>query len=108
MRTLKFIVDGQILRQDPTCDFNNIVPGTEGYLRAEFAFSQEWDRTVKVVSFTRGNKEFTPQVLKDNKSCTIPSEALEWRIFQLKVIGRRSDFKIITNKIAVLQDGGQT
>ena len=39
MRTLKFIVDGQILRQDPTCDFSNIVPGTEGYLIAEFAFS---------------------------------------------------------------------
>ena len=39
MRTLKFIVEGQIIKQDPSCDFTNLVPGTEGYLRAEFSFS---------------------------------------------------------------------
>ena len=40
MRTLKFIVEGQIIKQDPNCDFSNLVPGTEGYLRAEFSFSR--------------------------------------------------------------------
>ena len=41
MRTLKFKVDGQIITKHPDCDFSNLVPGTEGYLRAEFIFSDE-------------------------------------------------------------------
>lgn len=28
MRTLSFIVDKQIIRKDPECDFSNLVPGT--------------------------------------------------------------------------------
>lgn len=40
MRTLKFIVDEQIIRQDPNCDFSNLVPGSKGYLQAYFHFPQ--------------------------------------------------------------------
>lgn len=28
MRTLSFIVDRQIIKKNPECDFDNIVPGT--------------------------------------------------------------------------------
>lgn len=28
MRTLSFIVDGQIIKQNPECDFGNLIPGT--------------------------------------------------------------------------------
>lgn len=28
MRTLSFIIDGQIIRKNPECDFNNLIPGT--------------------------------------------------------------------------------
>ena len=55
MRTLKFIVEGQIIRPDPSCDFSGLVPGSEGYLRAEFSFSKDWVNTIKVVSFSRHN-----------------------------------------------------
>ena len=41
MRTLKFIVNGQIIKQDPKCDFSNLIPASEGYLVAEFSFSKE-------------------------------------------------------------------
>lgn len=28
MRTLKFIVEGQAIKQDPNCDFSGLIPGT--------------------------------------------------------------------------------
>lgn len=108
MRTLKFIVDGQIIRQDPNCDFSGLVPGTEGYLRAEFAFSPEWDGSVKVVGFYSNlGKEYEPQILDNARSCIIPAEALARRIFKVRVIGKtKTGFKLTTNKVAVSQEGG--
>lgn len=107
MRTLRFIVDDQIIRQDPNCDFSNLVPGTEGYVQAEFTFSPEWVDTVKVVGFySMMGHEYSPQVLKDGKTCMIPSEALKRRSFKIRVIGKRGEFKILTNKMVINQTGG--
>lgn len=109
MRTLKFIVDGQIIRKDPNCDFTNLIPRTEGYLRAEFSFSLDWNNCVKVASFWSAvGKEYSPQVLKDGKSCIIPAEALEKYAFKVGVIGKGPNLKLTTNKVAVKQDGGMT
>lgn len=90
MRTLRFMVDRQLIKQDPNCDFTGLVPGTEGYLKAEFSFSPEWEGCVKVASFfsVMGN-EFPPQILTDGKTCMIPEEALRNRVFKIKVLGRR-------------------
>lgn len=108
MRTLKFIVDDQIIKQDPNCDFDNLVPGSEGYLRAEFEFSPIWDGHVKVAAFySPMGKEYPPQILKDGKSCTIPSEALMRQIFKIRVIGKNGTSKLITDKVAVSQNGGK-
>ena len=108
MRTLKFVVDGQIINLDPNCDFSNLVPGTEGYLKAEFRFSSEWTNCAKVASFwSSTGKEYTPQILEDGYSCVIPSEALEKRIFKVQVLGARKNFKIISNKVEVVQNGGE-
>ncbi len=107
MRTLKFIVDGQVIRQDPNCDFTGLVPGTEGYLQAEFTFSSEWNGYVKVAAFySMLGKEYTPQVLKDGKTCIIPSEALERRAFKIRIIGKKDGSKFATSKITVFQKGG--
>ena len=107
MRTLKFIVDRQIIKKDPSCDFDGIVPGTKGYLQAEFAFSPEWVGTVKVASFlSPTGVEYSPQVL-ENGRCIIPSEALEGRRFKIQVLGKRDDFRIVTNKVTVSQNGGK-
>lgn len=107
MRTLKFIVEGQIIKQDPDCDFTNIVPGTRGYLQAEFSFSPEWNKTVKVANFVDDYREFPPQLLEEGKTCMIPAEALAKKTFKLRVIGRDGDLKILTNFIEVCQDGGK-
>lgn len=104
MRTLKFIVDKQIIKPDPNCDFTGLIPGTEGYLKAEFEFSPEWRNCVKVAQFLCRGKECEPQMLEDNQ-CIIPTEALIGRAFGVRVIGKRNDLKLVTNKVAVCQNG---
>ena len=106
MRYLNFIIDGQIIKKDPDCDFSNIVPGTTGYLIARFTFSEEWDNTVKVAAFWRNGHECPPQILKDGHSCVIPSEALTSRRFTISVLGKNEKIKLTTNKVEVVQNGG--
>ena len=109
MRTLRFIVSGQIIKRDPTCDFDNLVPGSEGYLQAEFLFSSDWDGCVKVAGFgSQMGTEYPPQVLMDGKTCVIPPEATNRRYFTVHVVGKNGDFKLTTNKIFVSQDGGKS
>ena len=108
MRTLRFIVDKQTITQDPSCDFSGIVPGTSGYLQAEFVFSQDWNGCAKVVAFySPMGYEYTPEVLKDGRTCMIPAEALAKRTFKIKVIGdNRKGLVLTTNKVVVHQNGG--
>lgn len=108
MRTLKFIVDGQIVKLDPNCDFSNLVPGTSEYLKAEFSFSPEWDGRVKVAAFWSVlGKEYPPQLLKDGRECIIPEEALKRRKFKVQVIGKKDGSKLTTNRVEVNQNGGK-
>lgn len=107
MRTLKFLVDDQIIKQDPSTDFTGLVPGTEQYLNAEFSFSKEWDGCVKVAAFYSSlGTEYEPQVLKDGKTCMIPTEALKKRIFKVRVIGKKGDLTLTTHKVTIKQNGG--
>ena len=104
MRTLKFIVNGQIIKQDPHCDFSGLVPGTEGYLWAEFTFSKEWENTPRVAAFySRLGQEYPPQVLMNGRSCLITAEALRKRIFKVQVIGKNG---LVTNRFEIDQKGG--
>lgn len=109
MRTLKFIVNGQSIIQDPKCDFSNLVPGTAGYLQAEFSFSKEWAGAEKVAGFySVMGREYPPQVIGPTNTCPIPAEALLCEKFRIKVFGSRgSDFKITTDKVTVSQNGGK-
>ena len=106
MRVLKFIVEGQSIKPDPFCDFSGLVPGTEGYIQAEFSFSNEWRDYVKVVAFYSAmGKELTPKKLSDGRTCLIPREALQGRVFKLRVLGKKQDATMLTDKIAVKQKG---
>lgn len=108
-RTIKFIVDGQIIKLDPSCDISNLVPGTEQYLRAEFTFSPEWAGYVKVASFhSMMGREYSPQVLTDGRTCLIPATALSKRIFKVSIVGKKDNQKLITNRVAISQNGGKT
>lgn len=106
MRTLRFIVKDQIIQKDPKCNFEDLVPGTDGYLQAEFYFSPDWMGCVKVAAFySRLGKEFEPQILKDGKTCMIPAEALEQKVFKVRVIGKKEGLKLTTNKVTINQNG---
>lgn len=106
MRTLRFIIDGQIIREDPDCDFTGLVPGSSGYFTAEFSFSKEWADATKVAAFYSPlGLEYPPRALYDGKSCVIPFEALKKRSFKIQVVGRRGDILLKTNKIIVKQNG---
>lgn len=105
-RVLRFNVNGQVIEKDPTCDFTNLIPGTNGYLTAEFAFSKEWDGCVKVVGFRSGNNEYEPKVLRDGRFCIIDEEVLERPMFYIRVIGKKGDFRIKTNEVLIKQNGG--
>lgn len=111
MRILKFIVDKQVIKQDPDCDFSGLVPGSSGYLEAEFSFSSEWNDCVKAVDFySVFGSEYPARLLADGRSCVIPSEALAKKQFKLRVVGVNAEknIKLITNKLTITQDGGKT
>lgn len=105
MRTVRFIVDGKTIKQDPTCDFTGLFPGKNPNIRAEFAFSSEWNNKVKVAAFwSMLNSEYEPQEIADN-SCIISKEALEKAAFKIQVLGKRGKDRIDTNKLTIRQGG---
>lgn len=108
MRLLNFIVDGQILKQDPECDFSNMVPGSDKYIKAHFEFSQEWKSTNKVAAFfSRLGVEYPPQLIDSGLSCYIPVEALKTKYYKIQVYGKKPDgTTIITNELEICQNGG--
>lgn len=107
MRQLNFIIEGLIVKKDPSCDFSGLIPGTEGYLQAGFSFSPEWDNCIIVAEFRCGTIECPPQILKDNSTCVIPAEALQRNTFSIRLIGKHKNYRLTTNKIVVRQNGGR-
>lgn len=107
MRTLKFIVEGQVIKPDPNCDFENLIPGTESFIQAQFSFSKEWNQCIKVAAFySMLGMEYPPQPIKEDLTCMIPIDALRRHKFKVQVIGRNNEIKICTNKVTVEQRGG--
>lgn len=105
MRELRFIVTGQSIKKDPSCDFSCLVPGTKGYLKAVFSFDDAWRGCEKIVEFRRyASQEPISDRMKDN-TCMIPEEILLGDKFHVSVIGIKPGFRIITNMIGVRQDG---
>lgn len=107
MRTLRFIVDNETIKQDPSCDFTGLFPGKNSDIRAEFVFSPEWKNKVKVAAFwSTLDKEYDPQVIEED-ACSIPVEALDKASFKIQVLGKRSRDFLYTNKLTILQTGGR-
>lgn len=107
MRVLTFIVDGQVLKPDPDCDFTGLFPGREDRIEAEFIFSLEWDSMIKVAAFwSMLGKEYPPQVLDDTDVCVIPQEATSKPVFKVQVIGKSRGNNFRTNTVSIYQRGG--
>lgn len=101
MRTLKFDVSNQHISKDRTCDFNRLVTGSKGYLRAEFTFSSDWAGCAKAASFWAGNVEYG--MLLENNACMIPDEVLRETVFYVEVTGKRDRMIFTTDRVKVEQ-----
>lgn len=109
MRTLLFKVDGQNLYANNQADIGGLVAGTSGYIKVKFLFSDDWKGCIKVVAFvSNSGKEFEPSRLDDENSCYIPTEALEYHEFDMKVLGKGKDnYIIVTRPVRIKQFGGK-
>ena len=108
MRTLRFIVDGQTVKQDPTCDFSGLFLNKDSDVCAEFIFSSEWNDKIKVAAFwSILDKEYEPQALDNKNACIIPVEAFSRASFKIQVLGIGGHERLTTNKLVVLQTGGK-
>ena len=108
MRTLRFIVDGQTVKQDPTCDFSGLFLNKDSGVCAEFIFSSEWNDKIKVAAFwSILDKEYEPQALDNKNACIIPVEAFSRASFKIQVLGIGGHERLTTNKLVVLQTGGK-
>lgn len=103
MRELRFQACGQRLKKQTDCDFSGLVAGSEGYLRAKFEFSSEWDGCKKAASFWIGEQEHGARLDSDN-SCIIPPEALTGELFQVSVVGVKPGYKIVSTRTKVRQE----
>lgn len=108
MRTLRFIVDGESIKQDPSCDFYGLSRGKNPAIRAEFTFSSEWKNKVKVAAFwSMLDSEYEPREIKEDGSCLIPAEALARPTFKIQVMGKKGNVRLTTNKLVIRQIGGK-
>jgi hypothetical protein len=109
MSTFNFIVKGDMIELDPTCDISNLRPGPDGYLRAKFEFSSVWKGCTKVAAFFSNlGKEYEPQIIENNNTCIIPAECFSKNVFKVQVIGQNTNYKLRTNKVQVRLKGGRT
>lgn len=104
-RILRFIVDGETLKQDPSCDFGGLFSRKPQNIRAEFVFSPEWNNRVKVAAFWSVlNTEYPPQLIEDD-SCAIPVEALARPVFKMQILGKYKNHNYKTNTANIYQRG---
>lgn len=109
MQTINFIVNSLNIQVDDTSVTDNLVPGTEGFLRANFSFSNEWNGFTKVAAFFSNlGVEYSPQAINADGTCMIPFEALKKSIFKVQVIGKKRDQTLRTNKVTIRQKGVQS
>lgn len=112
MRILRFIVDNESIKQDPSCDFSGLFPGKNPDVRAEFIFSSEWENAVKVAAFwSMLDTEYEPQVVRDDK-CNIPKDALNRASFKIQLLGKKYEpalgtITLSTNRLTIRQTGGR-
>ena len=101
-RVLEFDVSKQNISRNVGCSFDGIVSGTQGYLKAKFNFSKEWNNCAKVAVFRMLLDEYP--VPLSNTMCEIPSEVTKWDEFFVRVVGRDDKGTMVTtNEVSVKQ-----
>ena len=103
MRTLEFIADGQKLVKKDSCNFDGIVSGTKGYLKAKFDVSSDW-KGCGIVAIFQSLKSGERAVKVVQGVCAIPDEVLTGSEWSVRLVGVRTGYRITTNKCVVAQE----
>lgn len=86
IRKINFEVNGNLIKSDLK---NDTIPkeflDNGDIVMAEFEFSSDWDNSVKVAQFSKGNTEYDPQILEHGITCVIPKEVLDGGFFRIAV-----------------------
>lgn len=105
-RTLEFVVKRQSIKKSSSCDFSGLVSGTEGYLRAKFLFSNEWDEFNKIAIF-KMLQEIRMVKIDRYGECEIPYDILKTSSFSVGVIGEKKEkgkrVRMVTDNTTVKQ-----
>lgn len=101
MRVLNFRADGQVLKKDG--NFDDLYPGSAGYLYAEFNCSRDWLGMVKVAEFRLRLKGDPVSVAVINGRCEIPESICAASYFFVRLIGKKGRVRLTTGDCEVKQ-----
>ena len=95
MRNLKFKVSGQKLSKEG--DFDNIVVGSKGYLKACFTFNSEWNGFGKVAMFKSNVSDEVLVKINAEGECMFPDAVTDGAYISIRVIGKSKTGQLITS-----------
>lgn len=94
MRTLKYKVQGQNIIRDDTCDFSNIVRGTNNYIKLIFEWDEDWTYKAKVISLRNSEGVETNLAFKEN--VVLPEIVTNGSMFSFVLYGKDNIEKVQT------------
>lgn len=94
MRILRYKVQGQNIIRDSTCDFSNIVRGTNNYIKLVFEWDEDWRYKVKVISLRNAEGIETNLVFKEN--VVLPEVVTNGSMFSFVLYGKDNIEKVQT------------
>lgn len=105
MQDLRFIITGQMIKKAPDSPFNKMVAGTSHFYAAVFEMDRAWAGYSCLAHFeASGHEEYIPIV---NGKAIIPDRILEYKTFDVSVVGQKDAARLTTNKTTVRQIGGK-
>lgn len=102
MRELKFNISGQSIKKDSSCDFKNIVRGSNDYLCLVFSFDSEWEGTTKVIEMFDQNNNSYPYLINKNQ-ILVSDEVTKGKWFSFCIHGKKGAVKFKTKNTRVMQ-----
>lgn len=99
MRILEFNVDKQKIVKGG--NFEGLIAGSKGYLKARFSFSSEWNGYRKAAVFKCLSGEYP--VLINGCMCDVPDEVAACMSFKVSVVGKRGSETMPCGHVTVIQ-----
>lgn len=105
MKTLRFLVKGQMIKKDPAFPFYKMVAGSSNYYKAKFTMDASWTGYSCLAHFEAdGYEKYVPII---DGEAAFPDEIMQYKKFFVSVIGRKGDSTLLTNKNRIIQIGGK-